>query len=152
MTFVDTSQAIEHHGIKGQKWGVRRFQNKDGSLTPAGKKRSSDGSNSKQKNKNSSVKGKNSKSASSSKKTSSSMSNDDLRKAIERMNLERQYKQLYHELNPVQVSKGKKFVDALLNKVVVPGIQEAGKTIVKKKVLELAGVQEDKKKRKKDDD
>ena len=30
---------IYHHGIKGQKWGVRRFQNKDGSLTPAGKKR-----------------------------------------------------------------------------------------------------------------
>lgn len=27
-----------HHGIKGQKWGVRRFQNKDGSLTPAGEK------------------------------------------------------------------------------------------------------------------
>lgn len=30
---------IYHHGIKGQKWGVRRYQNKDGSLTPAGKKR-----------------------------------------------------------------------------------------------------------------
>lgn len=30
---------IEHHGIKGMKWGVRRYQNKDGSLTPAGKKR-----------------------------------------------------------------------------------------------------------------
>ena len=30
---------IRHHGIKGQKWGVRRFQNKDGSLTPAGEKR-----------------------------------------------------------------------------------------------------------------
>lgn len=28
-----------HHGVKGQKWGVRRFQNADGSLTPAGKKR-----------------------------------------------------------------------------------------------------------------
>lgn len=28
-----------HHGIKGQKWGVRRFQNPDGSLTPAGRKR-----------------------------------------------------------------------------------------------------------------
>ena len=25
-----------HYGIKGQKWGVRRFQNKDGSLTPSG--------------------------------------------------------------------------------------------------------------------
>ncbi len=30
---------IEHHGIKGQRWGVRRFQNKDGTLTSAGKKR-----------------------------------------------------------------------------------------------------------------
>lgn len=29
---------IEHHGIKGQKWGVRRYQNPDGSLTEAGKK------------------------------------------------------------------------------------------------------------------
>lgn len=29
---------LMHHGIKGQKWGVRRFQKKDGSLTPAGKK------------------------------------------------------------------------------------------------------------------
>lgn len=30
---------LYHHGIKGQKWGIRRFQKKDGSLTPAGKKR-----------------------------------------------------------------------------------------------------------------
>ena len=30
---------LYHHGIKGMKWGVRRYQNKDGSLTPAGKKR-----------------------------------------------------------------------------------------------------------------
>lgn len=30
---------LVHHGIKGQKWGVRRFQNKDGSLTPVGKQR-----------------------------------------------------------------------------------------------------------------
>lgn len=28
-----------HHGIKGQKWGIRRYQNADGSLTPEGQKR-----------------------------------------------------------------------------------------------------------------
>lgn len=30
---------IYHHGIKGMKWGVRRYQNKDGSLTSTGKNR-----------------------------------------------------------------------------------------------------------------
>ena len=30
---------LYHHGIRGQKWGVRRFQNKDGSLTKLGQKR-----------------------------------------------------------------------------------------------------------------
>jgi hypothetical protein len=30
---------LYHHGIKGQRWGVRRYQNADGSLTPAGAKR-----------------------------------------------------------------------------------------------------------------
>lgn len=32
-------QDLYHWGIKGMKWGVRRYQNKDGSLTPAGRKR-----------------------------------------------------------------------------------------------------------------
>lgn len=30
---------VTHHGIKGQKWGIRRYQNPDGTLTEAGKKR-----------------------------------------------------------------------------------------------------------------
>ena len=34
-----TSDSLTHHGIKGQKWGIRRFQNDDGSLTTKGKQR-----------------------------------------------------------------------------------------------------------------
>lgn len=34
----DESAYIVHHGILGQKWGVRRYQNKDGTLTDAGKR------------------------------------------------------------------------------------------------------------------
>lgn len=30
---------LQHYGVKGMKWGVRRFQNKDGSLTYEGKYR-----------------------------------------------------------------------------------------------------------------
>ena len=38
-----SSAYLIHWGIKGMKWGVRRYQNTDGSLTPAGKKRYSPG-------------------------------------------------------------------------------------------------------------
>ena len=36
---IERSESLSHHGILGQKWGVRRYQNKDGSLTSAGKTR-----------------------------------------------------------------------------------------------------------------
>ena len=41
-SLIQKELPIRHHGIKGMKWGVRRYQNKDGSLTPAGKQRAAE--------------------------------------------------------------------------------------------------------------
>ena len=88
------SSELYHHGIKGQKWGRRRYQNKDGTLTAAGKKRYGNmSSDAREAN-------------AIGKKKVSEMSNAELRKYNERVNLERQYA----NLNPSAAKKGIKFV------------------------------------------
>lgn len=78
---------LYHFGIKGMKWGVRRYQNKDGSLTSKGKKRYSDDYK---------------ESRELSKKSVSEMSNAELRKLNERRRLEQEYS----KLNPSTIKKG----------------------------------------------
>lgn len=39
VSFSLDENSLAHHGIKGQRWGIRRFQNEDGTLTDEGKKR-----------------------------------------------------------------------------------------------------------------
>lgn len=81
---------LRHWGIKGQKWGVRRYQNKDGSLTPAGKKRYDNWSE-------------DAKEADRIKKKKVyEMSNAELNKLNTRQNLERNHAQL----NPSSVKRG----------------------------------------------
>lgn len=68
---------LYHHGVIGMKWGIRRYQNKDGSLTAKGKKRYSSDYNEAQNIKRKGIK---------------RMSNEDLRKVNNRDQLERTYK------------------------------------------------------------
>ena len=91
------SNYIYHHGIKGQKWGIRRFQNKNGSLTPAGKKRYSKSVSDDYKKAHSG-------------KSVKSMSDAELRTINNRLQMERQYAQLTRK-----TARGKKIVQTLIS-------------------------------------
>lgn len=187
------NKELYHHGTKGMRWGIRRYQNKDGSLTPVGKKRATQleseykaltGNNKKPKDLQSmtsreiqsaikrkqledeynramgtkqkgkydvdddtdaatSTKGEgnskkpdknqNGKDVNTGKKKMSEMTDDDLRAAIIRKQLERQYK----DLNPEPVSKGKQFVDAVVKDVVKPLAISTAKTVAEKKLKKV---------------
>ena len=96
------NEYLEHHGIKGQKWGVRRFQNKNGTLTSAGKKRRSN-----------KTKGwsKDAKRANSIKKKSvNQMTNKELSELNKRQELENKYKQN----NPSTIKRGMKVAGTIV--------------------------------------
>lgn len=138
------SNYIYHHGIKGMKWGIRRFQNKNGSLTPAGKKRYGEKPGGTKK-----TSGKKEEPSETPKKTSgkrsiSEMSDDELRKQINRLNLERQYRQLLSDgagSNNQQVNKGRRFIDDLkhraINNIILPAAEDIGKQIVRSKLADF---------------
>ena len=114
---------LYHFGIKGMRWGVRRYQNPDGSLTNAGKKRLKKGQTSNEETDSSNKPS----TKSSPTKTVKDMSDDELRQAINRLQLEQQYK----NLSPKNVSKGKKFVDTVKNDVLKPAAIDMGKQVAK---------------------
>ena len=151
---------LEHWGIKGMRWGIRRYQNKDGTLTPAGRKRYEnelaklkeqerviknqkksqakfDELDKKRKQLDDLKKGKVSSTTKKSKeapkrKTITNMSDEELQAFINRTNLEKQYKEALAYQNKATVSKGRKFVQGLMNEVIVPVSIDVGKTVLKR--------------------
>lgn len=110
---------LYHYGIKGQKWGIRRYQNKDGTLTEAGKKRAE-----KLEKEYEDLTGKKPTSeGSSAKKSVKDMTDEELNKAVNRLQLEQRYK----SLNPEKVSTGEKFIQKVSKDIVVPAATNASR-------------------------
>lgn len=131
------SDELQHHGVIGMKWGVRRYQNKDGSLTARGKKRLEKLDAERDK-----ITGKKSTPSSSDayealrKKKVSELTDDELKKLGARQQAERNYTEnkKIHMQNTAEISKmehkesaGKKFVKKMWNDAVVPALTNAAK-------------------------
>lgn len=100
--YYESNNYLQHFGVKGMKWGVRRYQNKDGTLTPNGKNRY-----------RSEITNQNDPEIHDDyarrhyKKNVSQMSDAELKDRINRMQLEQQYSQLnyYSKKGKYQVDK-----------------------------------------------
>lgn len=86
---------LQHHGIKGQKWGVRRFQDADGKLTTAGKQRASAAKKR------------------TDAKNRGTLTNAQLKQKIERLQLEKQLRELTNQ----EVNSGRVYAQKILKDV-----------------------------------
>ena len=119
---------IAHHGIIGMKWGVRRYQNKDGTLTNAGKARYSTDSDASSPAPNSGV----GKKTDTSSKSVSEMSDEELRSRLNRINMEDQYNAAMAKRNPQKNQRVNKLVNDLAEQAVRNFAQKGIEKLVKK--------------------
>lgn len=142
---------LQHHGTKGMKWGVRRYQNKDGSLTAAGRVRY--GASKIGEKVSGAVKKKleERRVEKLRKKPLGKLSDAELKERIARLTEEKKAFDLKKSMSSIdqnQAVTGKRFVNAAVNKVIAPAMVDAGKQVLtswlKKQGMDLAGLGETK--------
>lgn len=147
---------LTHWGVKGMRWGVRRYQNKDGTLTSAGKKRYDkemeklkreervlknkqrtqakfDKLESKRRDIEN-LKGKTPEKNEPKKKTIKDLSNDELREVVTRLELEKRY----NDVSPKTVSVGSAITKKVWNDMIVPAATDVGKQLIKSAFTKMA--------------
>lgn len=119
---------LEHHGIKGMKWGVRRTKAQLGYKVGfrKKKKKSEESKDTKSENQNKKTSKKKSKSV-------KDMSDEELRAKINRLEMEKRYR----DLSSKDVSKGKKFTSRVMNNMVLPAVEDVSRQLIKSAITKV---------------